>query len=204
MDNMVITIGRQFGSGGRDIGRKLADKLNIPFYDKELILLAAKESEISPEILKNVDEKKPDYWSYTASVSSVYDGSIASYNLPMTDKLFIAQSSVIKKLAEKGPCVIVGRCADYILNEYNKCINLFIYSDIESRIDRCINVYGISKDRPKETILKTDKKRAAYYNFYTGQEWGNLNNYHLSVNSATIGIDGCVELITSFVKMAGK
>ena len=199
----VITISRQYGSGGRFIGRKLAEALNIPFYDKELITMAAEESGMSRELFEKADEKATSSLLYTLSMNSyLLHGMAGVPDLPLNDKVFLIQSEVIRKLAAKGPCVIVGRCADYILREHPGCVNVYIYSDIEERVERATTYYNLSADRASEQIQKMDKKRATYYNFYTNQKWGRAENYDLSLNSAKIGIEGCVEVIRGFVTCA--
>ncbi|MGI5856211.1 MAG: AAA family ATPase [Candidatus Merdivicinus sp.] len=199
----VITISRQYGSGGRFIGRKLAEALNIPFYDKELITMAAEESGMSRELFEKADEKATSSLLYTLSMNSyLLHGMAGVPDLPLNDKVFLIQSEVIRKLAAKGPCVIVGRCADYILREHPGSVNVYIYSDMEDRVERATTYYNLSADRAREQIQKMDKKRATYYNFYTNQKWGRAENYDLSLNSAKIGIEGCVEVIRSFVTCA--
>lgn len=201
--NTVITISRQYGSGGRFIGRKLAEALNIPFYDKELITMAVEESGMSRELFEKADEKATNSLLYTLSMNSyLLHGMAGMPDLPLNDKVFLVQSEVIRKIADKGPCVIVGRCADYILRELPNCVNVYIYSDMEDRIARATTYYNLSADRAKEQIQKTDKKRAAYYNFYTNLKWGRAENYDLSLNSAKIGIEGCVDVICRFVNCA--
>ena len=188
--NKVITISREFGSGGREIGIKLAEKLNIPFYDKELISMAAKQSSFAEHVLESAEEKAPDFFAY--SVYSVY-------SMPMSDQVFLMQSKIIKQLAEKGPCIIVGRCADYVLKEMGS-VNIFIYADIKSRIERKIKQnIGVAPEKMEEHIRSVDKKRKKYYTHYTGQNWGLAENHHLCVNSTEIGIDGCVEVILSYL-----
>ena len=201
--NTVITISRQYGSGGRFVGRKLAEALNIPFYDKELITMAAEESGMSRELFEKADEKASNSLLYTLSMNSyLLHGMAGVPDLPLNDKVFLVQSEVIRKIADKGPCVIVGRCADYILRELPNCVNVYIYSDMEDRVARATTYYNLSADRAKEQIQKTDKKRATYYNFYTNLKWGRAGNYDLSLNSAKIGIDGCVDVICRFVNCA--
>ncbi len=201
--NTVITISRQYGSGGRFVGRKLAEALNIPFYDKELIAMAAEESGMSRELFEKADEKASNSLLYTLSMNSyLLHGMAGVPDLPLNDKVFLVQSEVIRKIADKGPCVIVGRCADYILRELPNCVNVYIYSDMEDRVARATTYYNLSADRAKEQIQKTDKKRATYYNFYTNLKWGRAENYDLSLNSAKIGIDGCVDVICRFVNCA--
>ena len=202
-NDTIITISRQYGSGGRFIGRKLAEALDIPFYDKELITMSAEESGMSKEIFEKADEKAANSLLYTLSMNAyLLHGMAGVPDLPLNDKVFLVQSEVIRKLAAKGPCVIVGRCADYVLRENPNCINVYIYSDMEDRVSRATTYYNLSADRAQEQIQKTDKKRAAYYNFYTNLKWGRAENYDLSLNSAKIGVDGCVEVIRSFIAQA--
>lgn len=202
-NDTIITISRQYGSGGRFIGRKLAEALDIPFYDKELITMSAEESGMSKEIFEKADEKAANSLLYTLSMNAyLLHGMAGVPDLPLNDKVFLVQSEVIRKLAAKGPCVIVGRCADYVLRENPNCVNVYIYSDMENRVSRATTYYNLSADRAQEQIQKTDKKRAAYYNFYTNLKWGRAENYDLSLNSAKIGVDGCVEVIRSFIAQA--
>lgn len=202
-NDTIITISRQYGSGGRFIGRKLAEALDIPFYDKELITMSAEESGMSKEIFEKADEKAANSLLYTLSMNAyLLHGMAGVPDLPLNDKVFLVQSEVIRKLAAKGPCVIVGRCADYVLPENPNCVNVYIYSDMEDRVSRATTYYNLSADRAQEQIQKTDKKRAAYYNFYTNLKWGRAENYDLSLNSAKIGVDGCVEVIRSFIAQA--
>lgn len=199
----IITISRQYGSGGRFIGRKLAEALDIPFYDKELITMSAEESGMSKEIFEKADEKAANSLLYTLSMNAyLLHGMAGVPDLPLNDKVFLVQSEVIRKAAANGPCVIVGRCADYVLRENPNCVNVYIYSDMEDRVSRATTYYNLSADRAQEQIQKTDKKRAAYYNFYTNLKWGRAENYDLSLNSAKIGVDGCVEVIRSFIAQA--
>ena len=195
-ERIIISIGRQYGSGGREIGKRLAKEFNIDFYDKELITLAAKESGFSEEILKENDENHNGSFLYSLVMGTYTGGN----NLPLNHKLFLAQFDTIKKLAEEKSCVIIGRCADYAL-EYNpNCVKVFIHADIDSRIKRAIEEYGVSPDKVEEVIKKTDKKRESYYNFYTGKKWGLMENYDITINSSFSGIDGAVRVIAELVK----
>ena len=195
-NNFVISIGRRYGSGGREIGRRLAEMFNIDFYDKELITIAAKQSGFSEEILKENDESHNGSFLYSLVMGTYTGGD----NLPLNHKLFIAQFDTIKKLAEEKSCVIIGRCADYAL-EYNpNCIKVFIHAGLDSRIKRAVEEYGVDPDKVEEIIKKTDKKRESYYNFYTGKKWGNMENYDLTINSAFSGIDGAVRVIADLVR----
>ena len=201
MDRFIITIGRQFGSGGRAVGEKLAKKLDISFYDKELISLAAKESGISPEVFDNVDEKAANSLLYSLSMGLYNFGSgfSAMGDLPVNDKLYLLQHQIIKDIAEKENCVFVGRCADYVLRDNPNCVNIFIYADMEYRKQEAVKKHGIDANRAEHIITKTDKSRANYYSFYSGQKWGMAENYDLCINSAKLDEDCIVELIISYI-----
>lgn len=201
-DNTVITISRQYGSGGRLIGQMLAEKLGIPFYDKELITLAAKDSGFAEDLFDNADQTASNSLMYSLSI---YGNTMGLYDMPLNDKLFIAQSKAIEKVAKQGPCVIVGRCADYILqNSGLNTVNVFIHSDIESKVRRVTEVYKVEKRNIVDYILKADKRRATYYNYYTGMKWGRADNYHLSIRSDSVGLEGAVETIISFIECKNK
>lgn len=193
----IITIARQYGSGGQEIGEKIAKALDVPFYDKELISLAAKESGLSEELFQKVDERATNSLLYSLMMGSFsYGGRVATANeLPINDKLFLFQADIIKKAANEGPCVIVGRCADYILREFSNVLNVFIYADKEYRIQRAIEKYGVDPSRANDVLTKKDKQRANYYNFYTNRRWDNLDNYGLSVSSSIFGPEKTAELI---------
>lgn len=194
--NTIITIGRQYGSGGREVGRKLAEGLGFPFYDKELLSVAAKESGMCQELFESNDEKPTSSFLY-----SLVMGNYGGTDLPLNHKLFLAQFDAIKKIAKENSCVIVGRCADYALEDYPNCTNVFIHANMEFKIDRITKLYNVEPSKAEDTIIKTDKKRAKYYNFYSGKNWGNASNYNLVLDSSAIGIDNCVTLIKEFVRM---
>lgn len=197
---VIITIARQFGSGGRIIGKKLADKLGICFYDKELIQMAASDSGIDESLFENADETHlSSFWNSILINSNTFGNRMTVFNdMPMNDKLFLIQSNIIRKVADENSCVIVGRCADYILRENKSAVNIFIHSNLEDKLNRLINDYGISNEIAKEIMLKTDKKRSTYYNFYSDGKWGQAENYHLCIDSSAVGIDGSVEIIEKF------
>ena len=203
MSNYIITIGRQFGSGGRAIGEALAKKLNIPYYDKELISLAAKESGMDAEVFNNVDERATNSLLYSLSMGLYSFGSNFSNNadLPVNDRLYILQHQIIKKLADEGPCVIVGRCADYVLKDRKDCINVFIHANMEYRKERAIEIHDVKKNKAEQIVNKTDKVRANYYSFYSGQKWGLAQNYDISIDSSKLTIDQAVELIEAYIKL---
>ena len=203
MEKYIITIGRQFGSGGRAIGEKLAKKLGISFYDKELISLAAKESGISPEVFENVDEKAANSLLYSLSMGlySFGSGFSAMGDLPVNDKLYILQHKIIKDIAEKESCVIVGRCADYILKENENCVKIFFYADMDFRKREAVKKHGIDEARAEHIISKTDKSRANYYSFYSGQKWGMAENYDLCIDSSKLDEDKIVDLLEEYIRI---
>ena len=190
MSNRVITISREFGSGGRTIGRKVAEKLGIPCYDAELVQKIAEESGYAAEYVEEESEHTEGSWLSTVL-------SDRSMGLTNQDKLWTIQSKVIIELAEKGPCVIVGRCADYVLRDKADCLNVFIHASLEKRAERIVKEYGETDDTPEERVKDKDKRRAAYHRFYTDMKWGDAKNYDICLNSGELGIDKCVELICS-------
>ena len=199
---IIITIGREYGSGGRMIGKLLAECLGISFYNKEIIEMAAKKSGMSEEAFEKVDETAASSLLYSIATGAYMFGNYISpqVDLPLNDKLFIIQSEIIKSIAKKESCVIVGRCADYILKDRDDIVNIFIHADKESRKARAINDYGISLNKADGYLNKIDKKRRTYYNYYTGEKWGNSKNYHLCLDSSLLGIEGTVHMIEAFIK----
>lgn len=202
----IITIGRQFGSGGREIGEKLAASLGVKCYDKELLDRAAKDSGICQELFENHDEKPTSSFLYSLVMDTYSMGySSATFNdMPINHKVFLAQFNAIKKIADEGPCVMVGRCADYALADYKNCLSVFIHANLDSRIRRIAQKYNMTDNKAKDLILKTDKKRASYYNYYSSKKWGDAASYHLCVDSSVCGIDGAVEIIEHFVELKQK
>ncbi len=203
MKKCIITIGRQFGSGGREIGEAVAKKLGIPYYDKELISLAAKESGMDAEVFNHVDERAANSLLYSLSMGLYSFGSSfnSSDDLPVNDRLYLLQHQIIKKLANDGPCVIVGRCADYVLRERDDCVNIFIHANMEYRKQRAINIHNVSKNRAEQIVNKTDKVRANYYSFYSGQKWGYATNYDLCIDSSKLSLEQIVELIENYIRI---
>lgn len=200
--NTIITIGREFGSGGREIGEKLAESFGIKCYDKELLKRAAKDSGMCTELFENHDERPTSSFLYNLVMDTYSFGySTSTYvDMPISHKVFLAQFDAIKKIADEGPCIIVGRCADYALADYKNCIHLFIHGEMEKRILRIQEKYNLTPEKAKEMIVKKDKQRANYYNYYSSKKWGQAESYHLSVDSSVLGIDGTVELIAQFVQ----
>lgn len=203
MKKVIITIGRQLGSNGREIGRKLAQKLDIPFYDKELIVEAAKQSGLSEKFFENSDEKPTNSFLYSLVMSmQPGTGLYNHYNdFLNNDNIFKIQSDVIKDIADKGSCIIVGRCADYVLREKEELIKIFIHADVETRTKRIAIRDGVSEKDARSAVIKADKRRGNYYNFYTNLSWGNAENYDLSVNSGKFDVDSCVKLLEEYIKL---
>ena len=200
--NLVITIGRQLGSAGREIGFKLAKKLNIKCYDKELLTKAARESGLCEEIFELHDEKptKSFLYNLVMDVNSMGYSTPGYVDMPINHKVFLAQFDAIKKLAEEESCIIVGRCADYALEDYDNLLSLFIHAKDDSRIARISEKYNLTPEKAKELINKTDKKRASYYNYYTSKKWGEAKGYHLCIESSYLGIDGTVDFLYDLVR----
>ena len=195
MLDRVITISREFGSGGRELGKKLSEKLEIPFYDKELISLTAQETNLSETELLNYYESIPV--TEQSLELPLYTSFSPLYEVPISDQVFVAQSRVIKSLAEKGPCIMVGRCADRVLEG---SINLFIYAGIEHRIQRIISLNkDLDPELVENKIRETDRKRKDYYQYYTGCEWGKAQNYHLCLDSGLAGVEGCYQAVLSYL-----
>ena len=204
MDNkMIITIGRQYGSAGLEIGKKLAEELGVNLYDKEMLKRAAKESGLCEELFETHDEKPTNSFLYSLVMDTYSLGySSSSYaDMPINHKVFLAQFDAIKKIADEGPCVMVGRCADYALEDRKNVINVFIYADMDQRIRRIAQKYDLTDAKAKDIIVKTDKKRASYYNYYTNKEWGDAKGYDPCLNSGKLGVYGTVKVILEYLKV---
>lgn len=199
----IITIGRQYGSGGREIGMKLAERLGIKCYDSELLDRAAKDSGMCQEIFENHDERPTSSFLYSLVMDTYSMGysSAAFADMPINHKVFLAQFNAIKDIAKEGPCVMVGRCADYALADNPNLVSVFIHASMDSRIRRIATKYDLSDAKAKDAITKTDKKRASYYNYYSNKKWGDAASYQLSLDSSVCGIDGSVQMIMDFIEM---
>ena len=199
--NKVITIGRQYGSGGREIGERLAKAYGIPFYDNELITRAAKESGFAEETFERAEDKATSSLLYSLAMGiNVYGNQDFGFSgLSLDDRIFLAQSDVIRKVAEEGPCVIVGRCADYVLREREDVFNVFVRASMEFRLDRAIHSYGIEEKKAADFILKNDKRRGNYYSYHVGEKWTNLNNYDMVICSSHMGIERSVDCICAYL-----
>ena len=198
----IITIGRQCGSGGHEIGRKLAEKLGVTCYDKELLRLAAEQSGIAPENFELYDEVPTNSLLYSLSLGN-YGMAMGHYEMPIHQKIFLAQFDAIQKLADRGEsCVIIGRCADYALAKREQVINVFLRSDPKARVARMVEQYeDLTEKKAADQIVKTDKRRANYHNFYANTRWGNSDSYDLVLDSLQLGIDNTVELLANYANL---
>jgi len=205
-ENLIITIGRQYGSGGREIGEKLAAKLGIRFYNNELIAMAAQKSGMAHNIVGEADEKATSSLLYTLAMgSSFFNGNAGvAFDMPINDKLFITQSDIIKNLADEAPSVFIGRCADFVLKKYPNLLRLFVYAPLDFRAGHVAERHNVTVDKAKDIIVKTDRRRSNYYNYYTGQKWGQMANFDLSVDSSRLGIDGTVDVLVGYMESFGK
>lgn len=199
--NTIITIGREFGSAGREIGYKIADDFGIKLYDKEMLNRAAKESGICEELFEAHDEKPTNSFLYSLVMDTYSLGySSGSYtDMPINHKVFLAQFDAIKKIASGGPCILVGRCADYALEEFDNVLTVFIHAKMEARIRRIARIYNLTDAKAKEMIQKTDKQRSSYYNYYTNKKWSDAESYDICLDSSVLGIEGTAEAIKQLV-----
>lgn len=196
MKKRIVTISRQCGSGGRYIGEKLAKELGIPCYDEKLLDMVAKESGFAPDFIEEKGERITGSLLFNIASSLTYASNVLSgNNMSLQDEIYFMQNRIIKELAEKEPCVIVGRCADYILREREDCLHVFIRADEESKLERAVKDYGMPEKEAVSILKKKDKARYNHYKYYTDQEWGMASNYDLCLNSGLFGVDGCVEII---------
>lgn len=201
--NKIITITRQYGSGGHEIGKMLSERLDIGFYDKELISLAAKESGTAPEIFAEADEKTANSLLYSLSTGLYNYGNGFSTggmgDLPVNDRLYILQHKIIKEKAEQERFVVVGRCADYMLRHFDNVVKVYIYADIDARVKRAVDRHEINPSRAKQAVLKADKNRANYYSFYSGQKWGAPGNYDLCLNTTKLDVEQAVNILEGYI-----
>ena len=202
MGNLVITIGRECGSAGRLIGQKLAADLGVKCYDKELLTLAAKNSGLCEELFKTHDEKPTSSFLYSLVMDTYSLGynTSAYMDMPINHKIFLAQFDTSKKLAEEESCVIVGRCADYALADYPNTVSVFICGDEEDKIRHLMERHNVDEAKAKDIMIKTDKRRASYYNYYSSKRWGSCKSYDMCISSSAVGYDGAVDIIKEFAK----
>lgn len=200
--NTIITIGRQFGSGGHEIGNRLAERLDIPLYDRNLLQMAAKELGISHETAESVDETilgkfLSAYVVNMGEYTSFIGGEVTE---PLSDQVFNTQSNIMKRLAKRGPCILIGRCADHILEYDYNCINVFIYAEKEDRIRRIMRIYNLNEKQAWDKIKKADKERKLYYEAHTGRPWGSVESHQMMFNVSRIGIEDVVDVLAAMFR----
>ena len=201
---VIVTIARQFGSGGREIGEMVAKSLGFEYHDKSLISLAAEKSGINHEVLKNTDEKATPSFLYSIAMGGM--GMVPfshgmPYDTPINDKLFVLQSGIIEELAKSNSCVFIGRCADFVLRDFDNVVRVFIYADINKRAEEVAYRNNLPLNEAKSLALKLDKKRANYYGYYTSKKWGRSENYDLMIDTTKIGTEGAAKIIEEYIKL---
>ena len=202
-NKILITIDSQYGSGGRDIAERVSQMLHIDLYDKEEILKETENlSEIDAEILDKFDENPTNSFLYSLAMGGTYllQNKAGEFELPIPEKIFLAEFNEIKKIADEKSAVFVSRCADYALADYDNCVSIFIYAPIKKRMERIMERQNVNKEKAEKIIRKVDKKRAAYYNYYTSQKWGDMNNYHLCIDSSLSGTYGTANIIRGIIE----
>ena len=198
MKKRIVTISREFGSGGRSIGRMVAEKLGYKFYDQELILDVAKESGLAKEVVAEYEEYATHKNSFLYAIAMSNGGSFYG-GMSFANQVQIAQAKVINQLAEKGDCVIVGRGSDYILRERDDCLHVFIHADMKFRAERIVRLYGETDKKPEDRLRDKDAKRKVYYKSFAMRDWGVCKNYHIALDSGVIGLEHCVDILTNVV-----
>ncbi len=205
--SLVITIGRQYGSAGKDVGKIIAEELGIPFYNKELVDMAANKGNISAEAVREIDEKATSSFLYSlVNGNYTMHGAVVNYEMPVNDKLFIAQSEVIKELAKEGSCVIVGRCADYVLKDVEdvETCSVFVYASLDYRVKRVMEAFPeLTQSKARERVIKTDKQRRTYYDYYSDGDWGIMENYDICLNTEKLGIEQAAKMLVNYIKNRG-
>ena len=198
----IITISREFGSGGRRIGELVAERLGIPFYDRALVQMAAQDTGFSEEFVDQAERRITSSFLFNLAVTGFYaERTTGVDTVAPQDTIYFAQSKVIRELAAQGPCVIVGRCADYVLRENPHCLNVFVYADLDSKLQRAVGEYGVEEKKASRILADRDRSRAIYYNHYTERKWGSRSNYQLMLHSGALGLSQCADLI---VQAAGR
>ncbi len=197
----LVTISRQYGSGGRIIGGLVAEKLGVPLYDKEIIDIACEKSGLSREVIESAELRAKSNFTYTLSSAISFGDSMVGDPMSFNEKLFLAQFDIIEQIGELGQGVIVGRCADYILKSIQNVTNVFLYAEMEERIRRCTEVYKDDPDEVKKKIATYDKARANYYNYHTSQKWGQCSNYNICINTSRLTEEQVADMIVEYVKM---
>lgn len=206
-ENIIITIGRQFGSGGHEIAEKLATRLNIPLYDNNLVKMAAKELHVNDKVAEDADEKT------IGKILSAYVGGVGNYTAfmnnadvmePVSDRLYEQEAKIVGNLACQGPCVIVGRCADYVLGNYPNYVHAFVQANVDDRVQRVMRIYNLDEKHAKDKIKKVDHGRKLYYEEHTGKKWGDGESYQMLFNSSALGIDGVVDILEMIYREKAK
>jgi len=204
MEHLIVALSRSYGSGGRAVGKQLAAKLGIPCYDKSIIELASEKSGLSPDYIGRLEELTTSSFLFNLAAASMANRAAPPrYDVPVSYTAFSAQSDVIRELAKKSSCVMVGRCSEYILRDRPDCVKVFVYADRPARLKRIAEEYGVSEAAAESQLTRTDKARANYYRNFTGETWGSPANHDLCINTTLIGTDGAVELICAYLKQRG-
>ena len=204
MSGLAISISREFGSGGRAVGEKLAKALEIAFFDKSLIHLAVRKSGLDPMTIEKAEEEAANKFLFNLAIGGyVSTGVFSQMSVPLSDQVFFAQSRVIEEIAAQDDCVILGRCANYVLRNHPGCIRVFIYGEAKDKLRRIVQEYGVSEEEAEAKMIRTDKGRANYHEHYTEQIWGSVKIYDIAINTSFTGIDGAVEVIRTLVTRRG-
>lgn len=196
----IITMERQFASGGNEIGRQVAKRLGIELHDRDILTLAAKRMEIPHIYIADLEETAPGSIIFNLAKTALGGASKNTTNLPITERLFLEEKKIIEEMVEKGDCVIVGRCASYILKDREDCLKVFVHADDNFRLERAINTEKLSPDEAAEVIKKTDKKRSGFYTTHTGLSWGDMKHFDVCLDSSSLGIENCVDMLTAVMK----
>lgn len=202
----IITVGREYGSGGKEISQKLSEKLGIPLYDDEFSQGVAEAVNAHPDVVKKVDERATNSLLYTIVSGGGLRGisDVIQYEMHINDKVFVGQSNFIKETAKKGPCIFLGRCADYVLDGNENLLRVFLYADMDKKIERISRLYDLDPKKAKDQIIKIEKQRKTHYNYYTDREWDDLSTYDLCINVGLLGVDATVDLICDCVNKMEK
>ena len=200
----LVTISREYGSGGRVIGKLVAEKLGVPLYDRDIIQMAAEESGLSPEIIESAELQAKSSFSYTLSSAVSLGDGLTGEAISMNEKLFLAQFDVIAEIGERGEGVIVGRCADYVLRDVKNAVNVFVYGEHDDKVARCVKEYGDDPASVEKKMETYDKSRRNYYNYHTSRKWGKYANYDLMINSSLVGEEGACRVICDYVDALKK
>ncbi|MCI8869550.1 MAG: cytidylate kinase-like family protein [Lawsonibacter sp.] len=200
MNRFVISISREFGSGGRLIGKQLAARLEVPCYDRTIIQKTAEKSGLSPDFIARAEERARSRFHMGFIPVGIGAPTFTHHSVPVSHQAFFAQADVIRELADQGSCVVVGRCSDYVLGDRPECLKIFIHAAMDSRVRRCVEEYQLKPEGIEDRIRQMDRGRANYYSYYTGHSWGDMRRYDLTVNSSATGVDGAVALIADMLR----